>query len=431
MKSKIFTAIFIGLFLIALPTSSYSADTKIVIRQPKSTTVSLGNSIQTAINSAAEGDTIVLATGTYNETISIEKGGLTIQGSGSGSTIIDGGGGSLPVILINGAKNVTVKSLTVQNGNDGINARNGASFTIENLIIKNNSDDGLDIQNNCIASVLGNSNIVDSNQGDGATVTINSSLLQVQNSTFVSKNNGGRGVFLGGSAFLSIPEGCAMTLQNNQNAAGLQISNSSTAGIRGTLLVDANAHRGIILTLSSGLWSEGSITVQGTTGAGLGIFIQQASAFYVYRGDLTVQNNSGTYGDGIMVARDSNLDLRGSSLNIVITNNGKNGISAYQASSIRLDAGVKVNSNGTNGIAILQQSVLYASSVEVKYNSGWGITGDDGSSVDCNNSIITNNSSGAVSLSFGARSTLNGNTISPTPISCDSSALSRGSHVCP
>ena len=107
-----------------------------------------------------------------------------------------------------------------------------------------------------------------------------------------------------------------------------------------------------------------------------------------------------------------------------------NGIAMKMAPEL-LDAGVKVNGNQKNGINVSQQSILYANAIESKSNSGWGVTGDDGSSIICNNSAITNNSSGAIHLSFGARSTLNGNTISPTPISCDSSVLSRGNHLCP
>jgi hypothetical protein len=402
MKPKIFIAILTGLSFVILITPTSSAATKIVIRAPKSTTVSLGNSIQTAINSAAEGDTIVLAAGTYNETVTIAKDGLTIQGAGSGSTILDGGGSALPVISINGAKNVSIKGLTIQNGYDGVNASNGASLTVENSILKNNNDDGLDIQNNCIAKFIG---------------------------TLTAKNNMGRGVSVANSSSLCLDKGNTMTLLSNQYD-GIQVTQTSSAEIRGTLLADANVHTGIRLSLSSSLFSDGSITVQGTTGAGIGIFIHQASAFHASGGDLTVQNNIGTYGDGIMVARDSSLDLRGSSPNVLITNNEKNGIAAYQASSVRLDSGVKVNQNSGNGIGIFQQSTLFASSIEVKNNLGVGIGGDEGSSIDCQNSTITGNNP-AISLSFGSISTLNGNSISPTPISCDATVLSRGSHVCP
>lgn len=50
--------------------------------------------IQTAINSATDGDTIFVCPGTYNESqVRIDRG-VAVQGSGVGNSIIDGGGGN-------------------------------------------------------------------------------------------------------------------------------------------------------------------------------------------------------------------------------------------------------------------------------------------------------------------------------------------------
>lgn len=64
--------------------------------------VNEGDSIQAAINSAAAGDTIYVAPGTYTENIQITKSLTLLSLNGSGSTIIQGsaGGGGLGTIMI-------------------------------------------------------------------------------------------------------------------------------------------------------------------------------------------------------------------------------------------------------------------------------------------------------------------------------------------
>jgi nitrous oxidase accessory protein NosD len=53
--------------------------------------VSPGQSIQSAINKADEGDTVKLAPGTYSESVQIKTDGITLKGSGSDQTVIQPG----------------------------------------------------------------------------------------------------------------------------------------------------------------------------------------------------------------------------------------------------------------------------------------------------------------------------------------------------
>lgn len=76
-------------------------------------------SIQAAVNAASAHDAIHVDAGTYNESqIGIAKG-LTLQGAGASSTVIDGGGGAgltqPGTVRITAADNVTVDGFTVQN----------------------------------------------------------------------------------------------------------------------------------------------------------------------------------------------------------------------------------------------------------------------------------------------------------------------------
>ncbi len=328
------------------------------------------------------------------------------------------------------------------NGDCGIMIYSGSNafFSSGTVTANSNVNRGIFISSSSSLSLFDCNINVESNQNDGISVVSSSSFWQSGTGILVSKSNARRGIALADTSSMLLQSGSDTKLQNNR-IAGLQVAENSSAELYGILLADANGNEGILVNISStlGLGSGGSITVQETTGEGIGIYVGEASSFFAFGGTLIVQNNKipensdqhVDYGVGILVCRSSSLRLQGSGLAAQITANEGHGISAYQGCSIRLDSGVKINQNSKNGLNIAQQSVLFGRAIEVKNNSGWGVKGDDGSSIGCENSTITDNSSGAVQLSFGAKSTLNGNTISPTPITCDSTVLSRGDCVCP
>ena len=84
--------------------------------------------IQAAVNAAAPGDTIQICPGNYNEQVVVTKSNLTIRGSGSGVTVlrptavvqnttaIFSGAPVKPILLVDGAANITVASLTIDGG---------------------------------------------------------------------------------------------------------------------------------------------------------------------------------------------------------------------------------------------------------------------------------------------------------------------------
>ncbi len=466
---------------------SDSAVTKLVIHLPKTIHLTTADNIQTAINNAAEGDSIVLAAGTYHQTVFIGKDDLTLQGAGSGATILDGDCGGYgcgkTVISIDAAINIAITGMTIQNGSKGIYAQNGSSVTLSNIVSQGNWGHGIDAYYNSLIifedtnessnnksigiQVFGGSNVVfnsgsvtansnghrginldtscscnvgscdlttDSNTRDGIGIFNGSSMTCYGANTLEAKNNTERGIAVAKSSSLFAYNN-SITLQNNQGI-GLQISESSSADVRGTTLVDKNINNGVSVNRSSSLASSGSLTVQGTTGKGIGILISEVSTFHAWDGTLTVQNNemnneNTDYGDGIMVVRGSNLKLKGTGINAQIIKNDGNGISVYQGASARLDVGIKVNQNNKKGIMVSEHSTLYARNIEAKSNLSWGISGEKGSSVDCKDSDISLNSSGAFYIGFASFSILSGNTVSGTAISCDPTALSSGSPGCP
>lgn len=92
--------------------------------------------IQAAVNAAAPGDTIQICPGNYNEQVVVMKSNLTIQGSGTGVTVlrpttvlqnttaIFSGAPVKPIVLVDGAANVTIGSLTI----DGSIADSGSAL---------------------------------------------------------------------------------------------------------------------------------------------------------------------------------------------------------------------------------------------------------------------------------------------------------------
>ena len=123
--------------------------------------------IAAAMSEAQPGHTITI-TGTCNETVVVNKDGITLDGEGS--AVIDGGGANAAVILIKGRRNVTLKGLAVQNGLLGIHADGGAAVGLENVTAQNNNrgidgrdGDGIRIT----ASVASFKGTVRSNHNDG------------------------------------------------------------------------------------------------------------------------------------------------------------------------------------------------------------------------------------------------------------------------
>lgn len=85
-------------------------------------TVPLGSSIQTVINGAGSGDTILLLTGTYNEQIDFQGKAITIQGAGRTLTFIDGNGVLGPMVSFvgNETRASVLRDLTVTRGVNSI-----------------------------------------------------------------------------------------------------------------------------------------------------------------------------------------------------------------------------------------------------------------------------------------------------------------------
>lgn len=117
---------FFLLFLL-VPINTYAEEFK----------VEAGQSIQRAVDSAKNGDTILISPGLYKESVMINK---EVSIKGEKGAIIDGGGEG-NVILVT-ASNIALEGLTIQNSgsgqeDSGIYIKKGNRNVIQNNILKN------------------------------------------------------------------------------------------------------------------------------------------------------------------------------------------------------------------------------------------------------------------------------------------------------
>lgn len=113
--------VLIGLFLLFM--FSFARCRVYVYASSNVIHVSTPGTIQAAIDSASSGDTILVASGTYRENLTIKKS-LSIVGENRTTTIIDGDGSDYAISI--SSENVTIEGFTITNtvsGHSGVGIR--------------------------------------------------------------------------------------------------------------------------------------------------------------------------------------------------------------------------------------------------------------------------------------------------------------------
>ncbi|NIV36183.1 MAG: hypothetical protein GWN58_44070, partial [Anaerolineae bacterium] len=212
-----------------------------------------GQSLGQVLKVAAQGSTIKL-TGVCQERVIITTDGITLDGEGS--AIIEGEGvGPFPsefdpVVTIDGAHGVTLKGLTVQNGpGEGVLAKNGASFRLENVTAQNNGNTGIVVSTNStgeLEAVTSQDNLFGLRVFDSAAVILHDTIalthnlvhgLNSQGNSSVelrpaqlnASNNGGFGLVIDSVEFaifgFAASQGSSITANDN-GGCGLAIISS-------------------------------------------------------------------------------------------------------------------------------------------------------------------------------------------------------------
>ena len=128
------------------------------------------STIQSAIDAAKNGDTILVGEGTYNENPRIRTNGISILGKNKEKTILEGGKASSG-IRIDEANNVILSGFTIRNSGGGgqedagITIYKGNDNTVSNMNILSNSV-GISIYQSSNNNVI-SGNDIESNYGNG------------------------------------------------------------------------------------------------------------------------------------------------------------------------------------------------------------------------------------------------------------------------
>jgi parallel beta-helix repeat protein len=222
--------------------------------------------IQSAINVALFGDTVLVAPGAYAENINFGGKAITVTSeSGPQDTIIDGGNVD-PVVIFNSGerRDSALNGFTLQNGRSdfnnqvsgvggGISVR-GSSPTIKNNVIRNNracegGGIGIKFGSPLIQMNTITGNITGCGGGDGGGISIggaaSAEILDNEISDNVSSNGGGIGMFAAGTPIIkrNIIKGNMVSPFSGQGG-GLYMVNFSDALIVQNLITGNQAASG-------------------------------------------------------------------------------------------------------------------------------------------------------------------------------------------
>src|SRR2546426_5914755 len=229
--------------------------------------------IQAAINAAANGDTVLVAPGTYVENINFSGKAITVtSGGGPEVTLIDGNQADSVVKFISAEGRSSVLSgFTVLNGRSGFDTPgfgNGGG-----IWIKNSSPT---IAGNIIANNLG---------CGGVGISAASSSPFIQKNTIINNRQSGctggtgGGVYVLGNSGNSSAEIIENVISGNvlpsASGGGISLFGAGPASIRGNIIT-GNAARsqggGISIVNSSAALIVQNVITRNTTGAGGGIY---------------------------------------------------------------------------------------------------------------------------------------------------------------
>ncbi len=404
-------------FLILTLSSSIGAAAEIHVNQ---------TSIQAAVNSAKEGDTIIVHPGTYTENIALTRTSNLVITSASPNpddTIIVSNDTTKDVISANSRTNLVIKGFTISGAatdHSGIYLLNCKDCTIENNKFLN---DAMGIYVRSSGNVIVNKNIATKTSETGTGRGIN--ILQSYSSTILNNtiSNQKFGIYLSGSNSntvsgnsISQSDNDSIILENsnsnilenntaNSNARfGISLSDSSSNILRGNKV--SNGLNGIYLITSPKNVISGTLSRNNTISGNTVDFSSQHDIMLDNTTENTLTGNTvsgSTYG----------IAVRYSNNNILTGNNAYNnsiGLYVTLTSSKNTLTDNKANSNRGAGISLYRVNGNTLERNEANSNTNQGIIIDSSNDNKVFNNGASNNARGIYVSSSSSGNVLSGNT---------------------
>jgi hypothetical protein len=342
-----------------------------------------GESLRRAIKRSRPGTTLRIR-GVCYESVIIDIDDIVLLGR-NGATIDGGRKPSEGVVVIDNASNVRLQALTIQNGADqGVIATRQSLVTLHDVVLRNNGTIGLSVDRSQVelANVSMNGN------GTGGLYAFTASVV-LATGDIEASNNAGDGITINGNSFFEL-RGSSVVASDNL----------------GTGVAIINASRLQIFSFPEAQGSGVTAERNGFAGiAALGAEIGVVGSEYF-----------------------------GSGANVLASRNNVIGFLVPAGTIISPHATARFIAEG-NGVGMVFEDgakALIVGGLQVSGN-GSGISADGAGtlsliSVPPNPSIVDGNSAD-LHFQFGSRATIDG--VQFSTISCDTSALVRGSASCP
>ncbi|MFO8051795.1 MAG: right-handed parallel beta-helix repeat-containing protein, partial [Thermoplasmatota archaeon] len=186
MERKRSTAVMVLIFLLSsgalflAETEDVDAATTWIVDKSGSGT---HTTISGAVAAASSGDTILIRSGTYSESITITCDDLTLIGSGTSNTIVSPGTNNNGFSI--NADDINISELAINNGIIGIDVLLSANYGMYNVRISSSFQHGVELIN-CIDSKINNC-LINNSTSTGIRL-FNSDNTIVKNNSLIANN---------------------------------------------------------------------------------------------------------------------------------------------------------------------------------------------------------------------------------------------------
>ncbi len=366
--------------------------------------------INQGIAIVSAGGTVNVAAGTYNESVTVNKSGVSLLGAKAGVAVTDGSrnaGESVitpnsPGVLVT-SNGVTVDGFTITGADQGVDVVGANGVTVSNNIINNSSLSGIHVSSSNGANISGN--LINGSVYDGIHIENSNNATVSGNRVFASgvagiPNERGNGILLSHSNNSDVLNNTidgslwdavkavfsnSLTVQGNTMSnvvrAGVSVENSSSA------VIDANnmTNMGMV-----GVWSENNPNVQITNN-----YIDDAGSYYgIFHNNgnnATITGNTVTSADiyGTYIRNSNNVDF----VSNTISNTGSDGVFVQDSNNVDVLSNV-ISNSGIPGIPNEKGNGVLFSNVKnstISNNTISGSLWDTIKAVFSNNLRVENN----------------------------------------